>query len=108
MCAPSAMDSAGGDDILEMERVVGPTFLTQALKTAPVGAMRPNSWSFWHVRLGLFGSDGEFPPERKYRFAKTDAGDTFSVRSPRPTPVVPTARLRRRDNPTERVFCNLE
>jgi hypothetical protein len=43
MCAPPAIDFAGGDDILDMERVVGPTFLTQALKAAPVGAMRPNS-----------------------------------------------------------------
>lgn len=76
-----AMDFATWEDILEMERIVGPTLLTQALKTSPVGALRPKSWSFWHVRLHLHGSDGEIPPEPRDRFAETNADPTFVVRS---------------------------
>lgn len=76
-----AMDFAIWDDILKMERVVGPALLTQALKTASIGAMRPKSWSFWHVRLRLRDDNGEILPEPSDRFARTDADDTFVVRS---------------------------
>jgi hypothetical protein len=77
-----AMDFATWEDILEMERIVGPTLLTQALKTALMGALRPKSWSFRHVRLGLYGPGGEIPPEPNNWFAETDADPTFIVRSP--------------------------
>jgi hypothetical protein len=67
-----SMDFAVWDDVLAMEAIVGKPLLTEALKTAPMGAMRPKSWSFWHVRLGLRGPDGEIPPEPSDRFAEPE------------------------------------
>ena len=67
-----AMDFAVWDDILVMEAIVGKPLLTETLKTAPMGAMRPKSWSFWHVRLRLRDPDGEIPPEPSDRFAEPE------------------------------------
>ena len=76
-----AMDFAIWEDILEMERVIGHALLAKALSNAPMGAMRPKSWSFWHVRIGIRGPDGEIPPEPSDRFAEREPDATVFVRS---------------------------
>ena len=75
-----AMDFATWEDILEMERVIEHAFLVKALKNAPMGAMRPKSWSFWHVRLHIRAPDGEIPSEPSDRFGQRDENDSFVVR----------------------------
>lgn len=56
------MDIGTFEDILSMERHVGPDELTHALLTAEAGALRPKSWTFWHYRLGLVPFGIPCPP----------------------------------------------
>lgn len=55
------MDLGTLADVVAMERCFGRDQLAEALTTAPIGALRPKSWAWWHLRLGLT-EPGEAPP----------------------------------------------
>ena len=56
------MDIGTLDDILSMERWIGRETLSEVLTTAEVGALRPQSWTFWHYRLGMIPPGAPCPP----------------------------------------------
>lgn len=55
------MDIGTLEDIASMERTIGKPPLVAALTSAEIGALRPQSWSFWHYRLGLVEAGKECP-----------------------------------------------
>jgi hypothetical protein len=61
------MDIGDYDDILLMENLFGRDCLRDILKRAEAGWFRPQSWTFWHYRLGVVSPDEHVPalPERK-------------------------------------------
>ncbi len=63
------MDIGTLEDITSMEQVMGREVLTDALTSAEIGALRPQSWAFWHYRLGLVEPGGRCPPYPVRRFA---------------------------------------
>lgn len=63
------MDFGDGEDLLDLERVADRALLVEALTTAPAGALRPRSWSYWHYRLRLTPTDQDPPPLPVRRFA---------------------------------------
>lgn len=63
------MDIGTLEDMVSMEREMGREILTEALTSAEIGALRPQSWSFWHHRLGLIKIGEQCPPYPIRRFA---------------------------------------
>ncbi len=55
------MDVGTYEDVLALERLLGPQLLRAVLVRAQAGWLRPRSWAFWHYRLGLV-APGEPPP----------------------------------------------
>lgn len=62
------MDIGTLDDIVKMEQAIGQKALISALANAEVGSLRPQSWTFWHYRLGLVsvGQDCTSQPIRYF------------------------------------------
>lgn len=63
------MDLGTLDDIVAMEDAFGRDMLVQAIETAEAGAMRPQSWAFWHYRLRLVPFGDPCPPMPSRRVA---------------------------------------
>lgn len=63
------MDIGTLADILSMQQHIGRQTLEHAIETAPIGAFRPQSWTFWHYRLGLVAVGAQCPPLPVRRFA---------------------------------------
>ncbi|WP_312283631.1 hypothetical protein [Candidatus Igneacidithiobacillus taiwanensis] len=57
------MDIGTLEDILGLERLMGKGRLADVLRHAEAGWFRPQSWAYWHYRLGLTKFDEEPPPE---------------------------------------------
>lgn len=56
------MDIGTLEDIGSLERAFGRDRLVTALKSAEAGSLRPKSWNWWHLRLGLVAPGGPMPP----------------------------------------------
>jgi hypothetical protein len=63
------MDIGTLEDMISMENAIGRDSLAHALSNAEFGALRPQSWAFWHHRLGLVEKGGQLPPYPVRRFA---------------------------------------
>lgn len=63
------MDIGTLDDIISMEQAFGRDVLIDALIYSEIGALRPQSWAFWHHRLGLVETGGRCPAYPVRRFA---------------------------------------
>lgn len=63
------MDLGTLEDIVAMEQVFGRGILVHAITTAEAGAMRPQSWAFWHYRLNLVQPGADCPPMPARRVA---------------------------------------
>jgi hypothetical protein len=59
------MDFGTLDDIFALEATIDRDYLAAVLKNAPVGALRPRSWSFWHSRLALLVNGAPPAPPRR-------------------------------------------
>ena len=55
------MDIGVWEDMLALEAVLGKDFLKDTMAAATAGSLRPKSWNFWAIRLGLY-RDGAPPP----------------------------------------------
>ena len=61
------MDIGVWEDMLALEAVLGRDFLKDTMTAATAGSLRPRSWNFWSIRLGLH-RDGAPPPMPARRF----------------------------------------
>lgn len=57
------MDIGTFEDIQNLVRLVGEEQLASVLRHAEVGWLRPQSWAYWHYRLGLVQVKEPLPPE---------------------------------------------
>lgn len=62
------MDIGTLDDMISMEKAIGKETLKLALSSSEAGALRPQSWVFWHHRLGLVEANGRCPSYPIRRF----------------------------------------
>lgn len=62
------MDYGTWEDLLSLEHIARHAGLANGLKEATLGSLRPQCWSLWHARLGLFDPDGNPPPMPSRRF----------------------------------------
>lgn len=64
------MDIGTFEDCRELEAVFEKESLIKALRNSEAGQLRPQSWSYWHYRLGiLMNASDELPPMPKRKFA---------------------------------------
>jgi hypothetical protein len=71
------MDFGVAADLFDLERIADRALLVESLTTAPAGALRPRSWSYWHYRLGVTPIDHEPPtmPRRRIGSPPSSNGD---------------------------------
>ncbi len=56
------MDIGTFDDVQGLERALGMDCLAPVVRQAEIGWFRPQSWSYWHYRLGLVDKTARPPP----------------------------------------------
>lgn len=56
------MDRGDWDDLLDLENAFADELLAAVLQNAQAGWFSPQSWAFWHYRLGLTPFDASAPP----------------------------------------------
>ena len=62
------MDIGTFEDIQNLVRLLGEERLASVLRHAEPGWFRPQSWAYWHYRLGLTQPSENLPPEPRQRF----------------------------------------
>ena len=67
------MDIGDYDDVQLLAQAVGDDFLRAVLQKAEIGQFSPQSWAYWHYRLGLAESE-QVPPLQTRRLSDSHEG----------------------------------
>ena len=73
------MDIGTWEDVTLLMEMIPEHGLRERLREAEAGQFRPQSWSYWHYKLGVVERGADVPPLPKRRFPESHRVPTVSA-----------------------------